>query len=330
MEPQRPDRLTTSNIFRNFFQDLLNADRGMWGTIVQMTLRPHRVVRTFLFEDRKRYIRPTRYVLFSLSIAALTFVAIQWRYGQPLHEYLRPTIEAQADEMVLDLAEQANRKAEEQGKTITPEREAADLKMRASIREGTIQTNTNLIKYGNYLGLLGMPLIALAYWLMFPRISFNYPEHLASVGYIYGHASVLSVITLPFILLAASPEGLLKALVYSSVVTLLYQTYATGRVYVKSIKDALLAIAILILSFAAFALVLSSAGYVLGYLLAATNKDIGSSCENCGLQWWKVGRIIPPLVFTAALFYIRMRPKRWFWGIGVAAVSLALYFVMVQ
>lgn len=330
MEPQRPDRLTTSNIFRNFFQDLLNADRGMWGTIVQMTLRPQRVIRTFLFEDRKRYIRPTRYVLFSLSIAALTFVAIQWRYGQPLHEYLRPTIEAQADEMVLDLKEQASRRAEESGKPLTPEREAANLKMRESIREQAVQTNTNLIKYGNYLGLLGMPVIALMYWLMFPRISFNYPEHLASVGYIYGHANVLSLLTLPFILFAISPTGLLQAMFYSSVITVLYQLYATVRVYVTSIKDALIAAAVLVLSFATLALVLSSAGYVMGYLLAATNKELGFSCENCGLEWWKVGRVIPPLFAMAGLFYIRIRPRRWYWGLGVVVVSLVLYFVMVS
>lgn len=330
MEPQRPDRLTTSNIFRSFFEDFLNADRGMWGTIVQLTLRPQRVVQTFLFEDRSRYIRPTRYVLFSLSIAALSFFAVQWRYGQPLHEYLLPTIEVQGDEMAADLQATMNEKAKAEGKELTPERRKENQQMITAMREKTIQTNVNLIKYGNYLGLLGMPIIALGFWLMFPRVSYNYPEHLAATGYIFGHASVLNLLTIPFVLLATSPTGLLQAILYSSIFTLLYQCYATGKVYIQSFKDALIALAVCVLALIAFALVLSSAGYVVGYLMAATTKKVGVDCENCGLSWWKVGRVIPPLIFMAALFYVRLKPRRWHWGLGVGVISLGVYFALIN
>jgi len=91
----RPERLTFGNLLKNFFRDLISADQGLWGTIVQLTIRPKRVVETFLLKDRKQFIRPTRYVLFALSVSALSFLAVQYTKGKPMLEYLQPAIEKQ-------------------------------------------------------------------------------------------------------------------------------------------------------------------------------------------------------------------------------------------
>lgn len=320
-----PDRLTFSNIISNFFRDLTNADRGMWGTIVQLTVRPQRVINTFLFEDRARFIRPTRYVLFALSVAALSFVAIQWRYGQPIQEYLRPTIERQAEESVASLRQSFEERLDLTDPASLEQKRQANAKMIAGIREEAIKVNTNAIKYGNYLGILFMPLAAFAYWFMFPRKRFNFAEHLASVGYIYSHASLLNLLTLPFILLATSPDGLIRALLYASILQGIYQLYATARVYVKSWSDLFIGLGALIAFTIGIILLVKSSAYLIGYVAGSYMKK---DCTECFFNYWNLLKPVPAILFMGSLLFIRLKPNKWHFGLVAGLVGLVLAVVI--
>lgn len=325
MTPQTPDRLTFRNIISNFFHDLISADRGMWGTIVQLTLRPRQVIDTFLFEDRQRFVRPTRYVLFALSVAALTFVAIQWRYGQPIEEYLRPTFEQRADESVQNL-----RQSLEESLAALTDEEAIARKRKENeetvkaLRDGNVKATANMVKYGNYISIVFLPLAAFVYWLIFPRKGFNYAEHLASFAYISSHGSLLSVLLIPFILFARSPDGLLQALLISSLLAGCYQLYATFRVYVNSWKDVLISTFAFVAFSVGTVLLVRSLSYVTGYMMG---RFLNDTCTNCDVNYWKILRPLPALLFFAMMIMVRIKPERWWlWG-GVGLVALVGCFL---
>lgn len=66
--------LTLREALREARHDWLDLERGALGTVVDLTLRPAKVMRAYLHERRRDYVRPLRYLLFSVAIQ----VAIGW------------------------------------------------------------------------------------------------------------------------------------------------------------------------------------------------------------------------------------------------------------
>lgn len=66
--------LTLREALHEARHDWLDLERGALGTVVDLTLRPARVMRAYLIERRRDYVRPLRYLLFSVALQ----VAVGW------------------------------------------------------------------------------------------------------------------------------------------------------------------------------------------------------------------------------------------------------------
>lgn len=67
----RPQRLTFRQVGRDIVEHVVDLDRGIWRTLIDLVVRPRAVYRTFLFEDRRRYTNPVK-----LSLATGTIVIV--------------------------------------------------------------------------------------------------------------------------------------------------------------------------------------------------------------------------------------------------------------
>lgn len=288
MEPRNtpPERLSVLALVKNFVSDLANADRGLLGTIVKLLWRPERVIDTYLYEDRNHYLRPTRYVLFALSVAAVLYITVQLRFGEPLHEYLRPYyqdyIEDSNTELLLPYQDADGR--------ILPGVAELDYKMarkQADLNEAyMLRFTTFLTQYSNYLSLLFIPLQALIFWLAFPRRGYNFAESLAANTYIGGTFLLLTLISLPFILAINSPHALAEVLNIVGLVQILYLLYATYRVYALGVRAGLRGFAIAL----GISLVLFSLGTLVIYYFGYYNGLTDGGERTAGLPFWtKVG-----------------------------------------
>lgn len=241
MSDKRPERLTLASLVKTFFQDLANADQGLVGTVVQLTIRPRRVVETFLYKDRKQYIRPTRFVLFSLSLLAVGLLLVQWRFGMPMHEYLEPYITQSVAEGL------------EQGKaTILSMQPNVDAVTIAKVdalhviqQEWMVKIYVYSLKYSSYLALLFIPLNGLLHWFCFSRRGFNYAESTAAIAYISGQSSLFLFFVYPFLLLSSSPALLYSVMSWFSLFQIGYIVYATVSVYANKASDVFRAFGIL-------------------------------------------------------------------------------------
>jgi hypothetical protein len=174
-----PERLTLRSIGSDFLRDFTQAEKGLWGTIVQLTVRPRRVLDTFLYESRQQFSRPTRYLIFCLSIAAFQFIAVQWRYGVSVVEY-NETLEEGTE------AYQGPIEAFAQGYSTG----RGDKKI--SVKE--------IAAYASYISVIFIPAYAFMYFFLFPARSLNYAESLAGTTYLHGHFILITaLLSLPFL-----------------------------------------------------------------------------------------------------------------------------------
>ncbi|HTA64431.1 MAG TPA: DUF3667 domain-containing protein [Xanthomonadaceae bacterium] len=69
-----PEPITLRDIGHELREDYLQWHSGALGTLVDLTLRPDRVARAYLFERDERYVRPLRYLLASVAVT----MAVSW------------------------------------------------------------------------------------------------------------------------------------------------------------------------------------------------------------------------------------------------------------
>lgn len=320
MENSRPERLTLANIISNFFRDLTSADRGLWGTVVQLTLRPERVVNTYLFEDRKRFIRPTRYVLFVFSLLALNYVALQYRHGKPLHEFLRPYMEQQVDDQIVEIKSQVMK----QTNSGNPEANAVlDEKFYPVYREGVLNYLSFSVRYSNYIGVVAVPFMALLYLFCFPRLNFNYPEHLAASGYMFAHSGLLSMLGLPVLLIFTTPATLFYALSVASVLQAVYLLYATIRIYVNKATDFLLALLLYFLVVVTISVML----YKFSYFIGALYGERIAGGAGIHFRFGMLLYLMAPILFLVGTLWLRNRRHHWPWALGCLVLATVFAFI---
>lgn len=80
--------LTLREALHEARHDWLDLERGALGTVIDLTFRPAKVMRAYLYERRHDYVRPMRYLIFSVaaqvaaSYAALNSEALQGQVAQ--------------------------------------------------------------------------------------------------------------------------------------------------------------------------------------------------------------------------------------------------------
>lgn len=307
-----PERLTLKTISSNFLRDFLQAEDGLWGTIVQMTIAPRRVVETYLFEDRKKFIRPSRYLFFCLSIVAFQLIAIQGRYGTSVF-----------DHKVEQVAESKINSEEMIGNNGEKMTDIEFTEIKAKSKE-IVQM---IGQYVNYLTVLFLPFLGLLYFILFPSREFNYAESLIAAIYLHAHHFLLiTLLSLPLLFYS----GIEDYIAAKSWISMMLQFYFYGfllSVFWAGWRDILLAfpklLAIVLLSLPTVAILISSSPKGVEFYLDLKDGHIYLS----QIGWLLV--VITSLALTVRLFLNLREPVRWFWWVGEVLLLLLSFLLLL-
>lgn len=163
-------RLTVPGIARQVAHDVLNVDRGLLFTALELTRRPGDAIRDYVDGRRVRYTGPVKY--FILTVALTTFATTQLGV---------------LNEMATGFVEQMG-----EAPPVTVD-----------------QTSRFLSQWMTLFMALGVPFTAGVTWRLFRRARLTYAEHLALNLYSYGHQSLgLALVLLVALAVPAWETGL--------------------------------------------------------------------------------------------------------------------------
>lgn len=165
--PQEPpvQRLSFRYLIDQVLQ-VLNLERGIGYTIKWMVLNPRKAIQQYLFEDRKRMVKPLSFVVL---IAAIT-------------TYLTVTFIFQGDELLNQLH-------------ADPDWEEVPENLKPIIDKLLIISQ----KYFNLSYLSTIPLLSFATFLVFKESGLNLTEHLVINSYLYCMQSFFIILIIPFL-----------------------------------------------------------------------------------------------------------------------------------
>lgn len=145
-------RFTLAHFFHESFHAFTHTDKGIFFLLKELALRPGTVAREYIQGKRKKYFNP---FTFFLLLAAL-FVFSNSFVG---------TSSSSRNEIPADI-----------NKITNPE-----------VKKNTIAQYTRAVeigaftkKHGNVLAMIAVPFLALFFWLVFYKKSYNYAEHLVA------------------------------------------------------------------------------------------------------------------------------------------------------
>ncbi|HLM66435.1 MAG TPA: DUF3667 domain-containing protein [Longimicrobium sp.] len=161
-------RLTVPAIAHQVAHDVLNLDRGILFTAMELTRRPGDAIRAYVDGKRVRYTGPVKY--FILTVALTTFATTQLGI---------------VDEVAEGMFHEAERAA-----SMTPS-----------------QASAFMSRWMTMFMALGVPFTAAVTHRLFKRTGMTYAEHLALNLYSYGHQCVGLVLALLVASMLPSLEG---------------------------------------------------------------------------------------------------------------------------
>ena len=257
-----PKRLSIRELANDFLLDFINSERGMGGTLLQLTVRPDLVIETYISGDRSRFVKPTRYLTFILGVAAAYFFAVQYWYDAPVSEMasslVTADIEAQLDAQILADKASGILSTEE---VIARERE----KQLAVDLAGSMASS--MLEYYSLLILASIPIVAFIFRAVFVLNAMTLAESLVASVYIGSHASFLYCLTFPLLLFGDSLEDFIFWTVIAQGLNIIYTCYALWRVYVHRWWELPLGIALFVLLGTLFNLSIWFIGHFVGHIL---------------------------------------------------------------
>ena len=283
----------------DFFRDVTQAERGLVGTIVQLTLRPARVIDTYLYTDRKRFLKPTRYLVFCFSLAALQVFVIQTWYGKPVQELV-----AEAD--ATDHA-----RLVEKGYIESEEIEVEESKAEAELHDRYHQFGARFSVFYNefrtFFAMLFIPVLGLLYYFFYGRHGFNIAEAMVAATYLHAHLALLASLFLPLFFLGSDAEDYELWSSVENSFTGLYLLFGVTQVFTKRWWDTLIALLWLLLLLVVVAMCSPSFIFLGGATARVWMTDASYSSSPKFL-----GHLIQVLLLLpAALFLIlRLHPQR--------------------
>ena len=158
-----PERISFRSFGISVLQEL-NLEKGIGFTIKEMTLRPGKAIREYLFEDRSKYTKPLTLLL--LVVAVATFISLQIL---PLNEELSDAVENDPNLNIFPEALQPTLRA-------LPEL---------------------LNKYFNIFFMSSIPALAFSTYFLFKEFKYNLAEHLVVNIYIFSIQTVIFMIFMP-------------------------------------------------------------------------------------------------------------------------------------
>jgi hypothetical protein len=259
----RPPRLTTGGLVREFIAEALDADRGIWAALRNLTFQPQKVVQSYLDGDRSRYVRPTRYVMFSITLATVyTFIIVSW-FGASTTELILEVIEPQYIEtMTISLEKQA------QANNWTGAELAAHQAKVTQFASNFASILAASLQYSSFFIFLLVPIMALVNRWCYPLGAGTYAESLVASSYIYSHAALISLIgLLPAMLftnVTADASGFMIISGICSAMTFGYIVRATYQIYARRWWELPLALVLFVGGYILFYIVAGSLGFLFG------------------------------------------------------------------
>lgn len=165
MANEQLERITLSSIYNTLLEQF-HLEKGIGYTIKQFILQPQSAIHEYFYVDRKRMIRPSRFLLLTVAIA--TFLSYQFF---PL-----------GDKMAEELAQD-------------PDYQKIPEQYLPAISYITALVN----KYFNLVFMSSLPFISLGTLLLFPMKSYNFAEHLILNIYLFCIQTIVFIITIPFL-----------------------------------------------------------------------------------------------------------------------------------
>lgn len=143
---QTPERITFQHLWGSV-KSVLNFEKGLPFTLWQFLIRPGKASQEYLFEDRKKYMDPIKFLF--LAVAIGTYIMLNYI---PATDFFPPDAFGEIDKGV-------------------------------EILEKLSQL---LGKYYNILLFLNVPVYAFMSWLLFKQKGWYFTEHLAINAFLYG------------------------------------------------------------------------------------------------------------------------------------------------
>ncbi|HKK78941.1 MAG TPA: DUF3667 domain-containing protein [Phaeodactylibacter sp.] len=201
-DSNNPPQRISMKYLANELMLALNLEKGLGYTLWQWLVHPKRATQEFLYEDRRRMIKPIG--LLALVLAVATYVSLKvLPLGEPLWEDVKQDLPTEM------------------------------------LTEEMLQILQFLIigmkKYFNLFFALSLPGQAIATYLLYQQSGYNLAEQLVINTYIFCVQTVLYVLIIPFLGLTENVVGVLFLLSW-----LAYWFYALWRIFGKSVGQTLL------------------------------------------------------------------------------------------
>lgn len=234
-----PERITLKTLFRDFLLDFSEVDRGLLGTIINLTLRPARVVDTFLFTHRDRFVRPTRYLVFCFSLAALQVFTIQAWYGASIKE-LNAAVESASP--VSPTPPVAGEHVKDQIVPLGSRPSIQGFNSSSRLDQLAAQARQFVDRFQTFAFLLALPLLALVYYYLYARHGYNLAESITAATYLHAHTTLLGIVFLPFYFLGDTPADYERWSSVEDRATGIYLLFAVTCVFARRWWETLVAV----------------------------------------------------------------------------------------
>jgi hypothetical protein len=230
-------RLPLRGLWGEFAQQFLALDRGLWFTVVQLTIRPGDVIRRYLAGQRRRFVGPVSYLFFA---TALLLVVTQLLLGDRDVERYRASVSYMTE----------------------PGRREALMSPRQA--DAYARLMYELSQYMTAMTVAMAVPFSVALWRVFRRAGINLAESAVFALYAFGHACVLYV---PLEVISATLTGgaIGGRAILSMLVYLVVCVHAAFGLFGPSVRTVVRVSAAFAMSYLAFAIPL---GYgVVAYIV---------------------------------------------------------------
>lgn len=157
-------RLTFSHLFHEAIHFFTHADKGIFFTLRELTVRPGKVVREYIYGKRRKYFPPLNLMLILAGLYVFSLSLFTPPYQVQYTNALRQQVDAIKDETKRKIA-------------------AARVARSEKVQNG-------VTKYSNILFMLASPLLGWVMWLFYRRGTINYTEHVVANLYFVAYTSL--------------------------------------------------------------------------------------------------------------------------------------------
>jgi hypothetical protein len=309
-----PPRLTLRRLVSDFLRDVTDADRGLLATIWELTLRPGQVVTTYLHQDRSRFLRPTRYLVFCLSLAAIQLVAVQLWYGQSVEEMRQET---------------STRDREQSAEFDSlAELTAAEAAYHEWLDRTKARFHSLTGEFRSFFAMLVIPLFGLLYYALYARHGLNLAESIVAAAYLHAHVVFLSFLFLPLYFLGDSSQDYQRWFRLEEIATGLYLFVAVARVFGRGWRDTLLAIIGVVVLLLVLSITIGPATYI-GAAMARTVFDPALGLASLSWKFYVYLGVLITVVPALFGLWFMLHPQRRRTDGRRDRASYMLYFVLL-